>query len=136
VTDAMRNNALCGLMGAILVMGVSQAAGQTTSPPSTNATSEKHSAGAAPSGRERFTQKAEADMREWGIRFHAAGDDALRRGGAASAGAEKDLHVAWTQAQGAASGLRIATSGGWHEAKAFYARKAQDLHNAWRRLHS
>jgi hypothetical protein len=133
--DAMQHLATYELIGAFLMIGVSQAAPESTAPANPAATNAPVATGAVPSDRQTFTRKAEADMKMWDIRLHAIGSGALSKGSAVGAKADSELQAAWTGAQGATRRLETATSEGWQDTKAFYERKTQDLLEAWHKFH-
>ena len=122
-----------GSILVLLILGCSQANAQSVAPTVNTESTEPQVAGSP--GRETFTEKAEAEVKEWGARLNAFGGRALEKGEAAGSRTDQDLHAAWAETLEATHQLRIASAQGWQNAKAYYERKSHDLEGAWHRAH-
>jgi hypothetical protein len=85
--------------------------------------------------RDSFTQKAEAEMRDWQRKFDDAAQSAKAKGEEGGAAASAALDHAWTRTKEASHQLESASVDGWEKAKADFQSASHRLATEWHKVY-
>jgi len=110
------------------VAAVPVADGQPASP---GAATDSPTGGAATQDRDAYTQKAQADVKQWRQKLDDFSAAAKAKGQQVGVAAERDLKSAWARTEADARNLRTASAKGWDSAKRSYERASHELADAW-----